>query len=142
MAAFTWGWPTATGRSAARWWRSTRATAACLWEFYTIPGPGEPGHETWPQAGEWGHVWEQGGAGVWHVGNADPDLRLVYFVTGNAVPMFGGEARRGDNLYTASILALDMDSGALRWHYQVVRHDLWDADVAVAPLLYEARGER
>ena len=109
-----------------------------LWEFYTIPGPGEPGHETWPQEGEWGHVWEQGGAGVWHVGNADPELGLVYFVTGNAVPMFGGEARSGDNLYTAAILALDMDTGALRWHYQVVRHDLWDADIAIAPLLYEA----
>ena len=113
-------------------------TGALLWEFHTIPGPGEPGHETWPREGEWSHVWEQGGAGVWHVGNADPDLGLVYFVTGNAVPMFGGEARRGDNLYTASILALEMETGALRWHYQVVRHDLWDADVAIAPLLYDA----
>ena len=109
-----------------------------LWEFHTIPGPGEPGHETWPQDGEWAHVWEQGGAGVWHVGNADPDLGLVYFVTGNAVPMFGGEARQGDNLYTASILALEMETGHLRWHYQVVRHDLWDADIAIAPLLYDA----
>ena len=115
-------------------------TGEVRWEFHTIPGPGEPGHETWPQADEeWGHVWEQGGAGVWHVGNADPDLGLVYFVTGNAVPMFGGEARRGDNLYTASILALEMDTGELRWHYQVVHHDLWDADIAIAPLLYEAQ---
>ena len=113
-------------------------TGELLWEFYTIPGPGEPGHETWPQEGEWGHVWEQGGGGVWHVGNADPDLGLVYFVTGNAVPMFGGEARQGDNLYTASILALEMDTGALRWHYQVVHHDLWDADIAIGPLLYDA----
>ena len=113
-------------------------TGELLWEFYTIPGPGEPGHETWPQDGEWGHVWEQGGAGVWHVGNADPQLGLVYFVTGNAVPMFGGEARQGDNLYTASILALEMETGHLRWHYQVVHHDLWDADIAIAPLLYDA----
>ena len=109
-----------------------------LWEFYTIPDPGEPGHETWPQDGEWAHVSDQGGGGVWHVGNADPDLGLVYFVTGNAVPMFGGEARRGDNLYTASILALEMETGELRWHYQVVHHDLWDADIAVDPLLYDA----
>ena len=115
-------------------------TGELRWEFYTIPGPGEPGHETWPQsAEEWGHVWEQGGGGVWHVGNVDPDLGLVYFVTGNAVPMFGGEARRGDNLYTASILALEMETGELRWHYQVVHHDLWDADIAIAPLLYEAQ---
>jgi quinohemoprotein ethanol dehydrogenase len=109
-----------------------------LWEFYTIPDPGEPGHNTWPQDSEWGHVWEQGGAGVWHVGNADPNLGLVYFVTGNAVPMFGGEARKGNNLFTASVLALDMKSGELRWHYQVVHHDLWDADIAVAPLLYNS----
>ena len=114
------------------------ADGEMLWEFHTVPAPGEPGHETWPQAGEWAHVWEQGGGGVWHVGAADPALGLVYFVTGNAVPMFGGEARAGDNLYTASILALEMATGALRWHYQVVRHDLWDADIAIAPLLYDA----
>ena len=117
-------------------------TGELLWDFYTIPGPGEPGHDTWPQTGEWkdGHrpgsgkmSGDKGGAGVWHVGNVDPELGLAYFVTGNAVPMFGGEARNGDNLYTASILAHDMRTGELRWHYQVVRHDLWDADIAVAP---------
>ena len=108
-----------------------------LWEFWTIPGPGDPGHETWPQDGKYRDVWEQGGGGIWHVANADPELGLVYYVTGNAVPMFGGEARPGDNLYTASILAFDMDSGELRWHYQVVQHDLWDADIAIAPLLYD-----
>ena len=109
-----------------------------LWHFWTIPGPGEPGHDTWPQEGEFKDVWLQGGGGVWKIGNVDPELGLVYFVTGNAVPMFGGEAREGDNLYTASILALDMRTGELRWHYQVVRHDIWDADIAIAPLLYHA----
>ena len=112
-------------------------TGDVLWDFWTIPGPDEPGHETWPREGRYEDVWRQGGAGVWHVANADPELGLVYYVTGNAVPMFGGEARAGDNLYTASILAFDMDTGALRWHYQVVRHDLWDADIAIAPLLYD-----
>ena len=112
-------------------------TGDVLWDFWTIPGPGEPGSETWPQEGQYGDVWKQGGAGVWHVANADPELGLVYYVTGNAVPMFGGEARSGDNLYTASVLAFDMESGDLRWHYQVVRHDLWDADIAIAPLLYD-----
>ena len=112
-------------------------TGDVLWDFWTIPGPGEPGSETWPQEGQYGDVWKQGGAGVWHVANADPELGLVYYVTGNAVPMFGGEARTGDNLYTASVLAFDMESGDLRWHYQVVRHDLWDADIAIAPLLYD-----
>jgi plastocyanin len=61
----------------------------------------------------------------------------VYYITGNAVPMFGGEARRGDNLYTGSILALDMKTGRLRWHYQVVHHDLWDADIAIPHILYD-----
>ena len=112
-------------------------TGELLWEFYTIPAPGEPGSETWPQDGEWKDVWRQGGAGVWHVANVDSDLGLVYYVTGNAVPMFGGEARKGDNLYTASILAHDMETGELRWHYQVVHHDLWDADIAIAPLLFD-----
>ncbi|RUA05460.1 MAG: hypothetical protein DSY84_00015, partial [Candidatus Neomarinimicrobiota bacterium] len=92
-------------------------TGDVLWDFWTIPGPGEPGSETWPQEGQYGDVWKQGGAGVWHVANADPELGLVYYVTGNAVPMFGGEARNGDNLYTASVLAFDMESGDLRWHY-------------------------
>ena len=80
----------------------------------------------------------KGGGGIWHIGNVDPELGLVYFVTGNAVPMFGGEARKGDNLYTASILAHDIRTGELRWYYQVVHHDLWDADIAIAPMLYNA----
>ncbi len=113
-------------------------TGEVLWDFWTIPGPGEPGHETWPHDGPYANVWKQGGGGIWHIGNVDPELGLVYFVTGNAVPMFGGEARKGDNLYTASILAHDIRTGELRWYYQVVHHDLWDADIAIAPMLYNA----
>ena len=76
-----------------------------LWHFFTIPGPGEPGHETW--AGD-NDAWKLGGGGVWLTGALDEDLGLVYFVTGNAVPQEGGGLRPGDNLYTASIIALDV----------------------------------
>ena len=110
------------------------ATGERLWTFFVVPRPGEPGHETWPQDSE---IWRLGGGGVWLVGAVDPDLGMVYFVTGNPVPMYGGEIRAGDNLFTASVIALDMETGERRWHYQVVRHDIWDADIATPLLLYE-----
>ena len=110
------------------------ATGAVEWTFFVVPRPGEFGHETWPQDND---SWTFGGGGVWLVGTVDPDLGMVYFSTGNPVPMFGGELRAGDNLFTASVLALDVETGARRWHYQVVRHDVWDADVATPLLLYD-----
>ncbi|MXY23384.1 MAG: PQQ-binding-like beta-propeller repeat protein [Acidobacteria bacterium] len=112
------------------------ATGETQWTFFVVPRPGEFGHDTWPQDNE---NWRLGGGGVWLVGTVDPDLGLVYFSTGNPVPMFGGEIRAGDNLFTASVLALDMETGERRWHYQVVRHDIWDADIATPLLLYEAQ---
>ena len=105
-----------------------------LWTFHVIPRPGEFGHDSWPQDSD---IWEVGGGGVWLVGTVDPELGLVYFATGNPVPMFGGEIRGGDNLFTAAVLALDMETGERRWHYQVVRHDIWDADIATPMLLYD-----
>ena len=111
-------------------------TGKKLWTFFTGPGPGEAGHETWPKDND---SWSTGGGGVWLVGVVDPDLGLAYFQTGNAVPMYGGEIRKGDNLYTASVVALEIKTGTLRWHYQVVRHDLWDADIATPLLLYDAQ---
>ena len=110
------------------------ATGEVEWTFFVVPRPGEFGHETWPQDND---SWEFGGGGVWLVGTVDPDLGMVYFSTGNPVPMFGGEIREGDNLFTASVLALDMETGERRWHYQVVRHDIWDADIATPLLLYD-----
>ena len=110
------------------------ATGEIQWTFFVVPRPGEFGHDTWPQDS---NTWELGGGGVWLVGTVDPDLGMVYFATGNPVPMFGGEIRAGDNLFTASVLALDMETGERRWHYQVVRHDVWDADIATPLLLYE-----
>ena len=110
------------------------ATGEEQWTFQVIPRPGEFGHDTWPQDN---NSWKLGGGGVWLNGAADPDLGLVYFVTGNPAPMYGGELRKGDNLFTASVLALEIETGARRWHYQVVRHDVWDADIATPLLLYE-----
>ena len=112
-------------------------TGDVQWTFFVVPRPGEFGHETWPQDS---NQWELGGGGVWLVGTVDPDLGLVYFSTGNPVPMFGGEIREGDNLFTASVLALDLATGERRWHYQVVRHDVWDADIATPLLLYDHPG--
>ena len=79
------------------------ATGERRWTFFVVPRPGEFGHESWPQDSE---VWRLGGGGVWLVGAVDPDLGMVYFVTGNPVPMYGGEIRGGDNLFTASVMAL------------------------------------
>ena len=112
------------------------ATGEIAWTFFVVPRPGEFGHDTWPQDS---NTWKLGGGGVWLVGTVDPDLGMVYFSTGNPVPMFGGEIRAGDNLFTASVLALDIETGQRRWHYQVVRHDVWDADIATPLLLYEAQ---
>ena len=111
-------------------------TGKKLWQFFTVPSPGEFGHETWQADND---AWKFGGGGVWLVGCLDPELGLVYFSTGNPVPMTGGEIRGGNNLFTDSVVALEMQSGKLRWHYQLVHHDIWDADMAVAPLLYEAQ---
>ena len=109
-------------------------TGETQWTFFVVPRLGEFGHETWPQDT---YAWELGGGGVWLNGTVDPDLGMVYFATGNPVPMFGGEIRQGDNLFTASVLAINMETGERQWHYQVVRHDIWDADIATPLLLYE-----
>jgi alcohol dehydrogenase (cytochrome c) len=109
-------------------------TGALVWTFYTIPGPGEPGHETWPADNE---LWRHGGATVWQTPAVDPELGLVYFSTGNAGPDFNGGVRPGDNLYSSSIVALDARTGAYRWHYQQVHHDLWDYDSPSAVVLFD-----
>jgi alcohol dehydrogenase (cytochrome c) len=98
---------------------------ARLWRFYTIPAPGEPGGDSWPP----GH-YERGGGATWITGSYDPELNLVYWGTGNPNPDFYGGNRQGDNLYTDSVVALDADSGRLRWHFQYTPHDEhdWDAN--------------
>ncbi|TFL18483.1 PQQ-binding-like beta-propeller repeat protein [Jannaschia formosa] len=89
------------------------------------PRPGEPGNETWAE-----DSWETGGATVWTTPVADAELDLVYVTTGNAALDLNGSERAGDNLYSVSVLALDSESGGLKWHFQEVHHDLWDYDAA------------
>jgi alcohol dehydrogenase (cytochrome c) len=98
-------------------------TGKLLWRFYTIPGPGEPGHETWG-----GDSWQYGCGSAWLPGTYDPELNLFYVGTGNPCPMFYGDIRPGDNLHTNSILALDPDRGTLKWYFQTTPHDVWDFD--------------
>src|SRR5436853_1981947 len=106
-------------------------TGRLAWRFYTIPGPGEPGHETWPKDND---AWKYGGAAIWQTPAMDPELGLIYFSTGNAAPDYNGAFRAGDNLYAASIVAIDLATGKYRWHFQEVHHDIWDYD-AVNPVI-------
>jgi quinohemoprotein ethanol dehydrogenase len=105
-----------------------------LWTFHTIPAPTEPGHDTWPADSD---AWRRGGATVWQTPAVDPALGLLYFSTGNAGPDFNGSVRRGDNLYSVSMVALDAATGEYRWHFQQVHHDLWDYDAANAVVLFD-----
>ena len=101
-----------------------------VWKFWTVPGPGEFGHDTWE-----GDSWKYGGAPVWTHPAIDPELGTIYIPTGNAGPDNDGTQRGGDNLFTVSVLALDLKTGAYKWHFQEVHHDLWDYDSAAAPVL-------
>jgi PQQ-dependent dehydrogenase (methanol/ethanol family) len=106
-----------------------------VWRFYTIPGPGETGHETWPAKGD---AWKHGGAPIWQTPSVDPELGLLYFSTGNAGPDNDGSGRAGKNLFAASMVALDLKTGKLRWHYQMVHHDIWDYDAPSPTILFDA----
>jgi alcohol dehydrogenase (cytochrome c) len=99
------------------------ATGRRLWRFSTVPGPGEFGHDTWK-----GDSWKSGCGATWLPGSYDPELDLVYWATGNPCPLYNGEARAGDNLFTSSVLALDPATGVRRWHYQFTPHDTHDWD--------------
>jgi alcohol dehydrogenase (cytochrome c) len=107
-----------------------------LWTFYTIPGPGEIGHETWPKDTD---AWKYGGATVWQTPAVDPELGLVYFTTGNPGPDFNGKVRRGDNLFATSMVALEAKTGKYRWHFQQVHHDLWDYDGPNPVMLFDVK---
>jgi quinohemoprotein ethanol dehydrogenase len=105
-----------------------------VWTFYTIPGPGEVGHDTWPQDNE---IWQDGGAPVWNTPAVDPELGLLYFATGNPGPDYNGSIRKGDNLFSTSIVAVEAKTGKYRWHYQQVHHDIWDYDAASPVTLFD-----
>jgi len=108
------------------------ATGRRLWRFETLPAPGGPGSETWE-----GNSLRGGGAPTWLTGSFDPQLRLIYWGVGNPAPNFYGENRKGDNLYTNSVVALDADSGKLRWYFQFTPHDLYDRDAVQIPVLVD-----
>lgn len=103
-----------------------------VWRFWTVPAPGEPGSETWPV-----EVWERGGGPTWLTGTYDPELNLIYWGTGNPNPDFYGADRKGDNLYTNALVALDADTGTLRWHFQFTPHDEHDWDANQIPVLVD-----
>src|SRR5579863_10493624 len=115
-------------------------TGKQLWKFYTIPAPGEPGSETWgnckaataycdPEA------WKHGSGSAWVTGSFDPSLNMIYWGIGNVGPDYNGDQRPGDNLYTCSVIALDADTGKLKWHYQFTPHDEYDYDSVQVPVL-------
>lgn len=108
------------------------ATGARKWRFYTIPGPGEPGHETWE-----GDSWKIGGAPAWITGSYDPATNTTFWTTGNPSPSNRGEGRAGDNLYSNSLLALDPDTGKMKWHFQFTKHDEHDYDSTQVPVLVD-----
>jgi quinohemoprotein ethanol dehydrogenase len=110
-------------------------TGARLWNFEVVPGPNEPGHETWPADSD---IWKYGGGALWTTPSVDADLGLVYLETGNAVPQWGGEIRAGNNLFDNSVVALELKTGRLRWYYQLVHHDIWEHDVSTPLVLYDA----
>lgn len=107
---------------------------AQLWKFDTVPGPGQPGHETWPA-----DSWQHGGAATWNGGAYDPALGLIYWGTGNPDPVFNPSVRRGDNLYTCSMIALDVRTGQLRWYYQFTPADDHGWDSTQQPVLTDIK---
>jgi alcohol dehydrogenase (cytochrome c) len=104
-----------------------------LWRFWTVPGPGEPGNDSWG-----GESWKTGGAPTWVTGSYDPGLNLLYWGTGNPAPDWNGDSRPGDNLYSCSLLALDPSNGKLKWHFQFTPHDVHDWDSNHIPVLFDA----
>ena len=107
-----------------------------IWTFFTIPGPGEIGHDTWPKDTD---AWKYGGATVWQTPAVDPELGLLYFTTGNPGPDFNGKIRRGDNLFATSMVAIEAKTGKYRWHYQQIHHDLWDYDGPSPVILFDVK---
>ena len=107
-----------------------------VWRFYTVPGPGEPGYETWVgKDGKPNDSYLHGGAPIWVTGSYDPETNLTLWGTGNPGPDYNGDNRMGDNLYSSSVIAVDADTGKLKWHYQFTPHDEFDWDSTQVPVL-------
>jgi len=109
-------------------------TGKILWRAYTLPAPSEPGGDTWPAGTD---HYSRGGASIWNTPALDPQLGLVYFAVGNCGPDYDGSMREGDNLFCASVLAVNAKTGAYAWHFQEVHHDIWDYDAASPVVLFD-----
>jgi glucose dehydrogenase len=110
-------------------------TGKPVWSFHTVPQPGEPGNATWGEGG-----WkDRAGPSQWGLDTVDTKLGLVFLPVGNAADSFYGADRKGPDLYASSIVALDAQTGKLRWYYQMVHHDLWDYDMNAPPALIEVK---
>jgi alcohol dehydrogenase (cytochrome c) len=108
-------------------------TGKRVWRFWTVPGPGEPGNETWS-----GDSWKHGGAPTWITGSYDPETNLLYWGTGNPGPDYAGDVRMGDNLYSDCLVVLNADTGKLKWYFQFTPHDVHDMDANEIPVLVDA----
>jgi alcohol dehydrogenase (cytochrome c) len=109
-------------------------TGKILWRAYTLPTPGEPGGDSWPAGTD---HYSRGGASIWNTPALDPELGLVYFAVGNCGPDYDGSMREGDNLFCASVLAVNAKTGVYAWHFQEVHHDIWDYDAASPVVLFD-----
>jgi alcohol dehydrogenase (cytochrome c) len=124
------------GESGTRGWLAAldAKTGNELWRWYSVPKPGEPGSETWKDKT---NAWKTGGGGIWQTGSYDPATRLTIWGTGNPMPQYDPQARPGDNLYTDSVVALDIDTGKLIWYFQYTPNDSWDYDEIGVHMLYD-----
>jgi alcohol dehydrogenase (cytochrome c) len=115
-------------------------TGKIKWKTYMVPGPGEPGGNTWPKNGSYKH----GGAGIWNTPTVNPKTGTLFLSTSNAAPDYNGAERKGDNEWAASIVAMDAETGKIKWGYQMVHHDLWDYDAPSPTVLMdgEMNGEK
>ena len=111
-------------------------TGKLKWRFWTIPAPGEFGSSSWP-----GDAYLHGGGTTWMPGTYDPELNTLYWTTSNPAPDFAGESRPGDDLYTACVLAIDPDTGKLKWYFQFTPHDLYDYDANETPVLVDVQSK-
>jgi quinohemoprotein ethanol dehydrogenase len=109
-------------------------TGKILWQWYTLPAPGDVGGDTWPAGTD---HYMHGGATIWNTPALDPQLGLIYFSVGNCGPDYDGSMREGDNLFCASVVALNAKTGEYAWHFQEVHHDIWDYDAASPALLFD-----
>ena len=105
-----------------------------LWRFYTVPKPGDPGSETWKDDH---NAWKTGGGGIWQTGSYDPVQKLYIVGTGNPYPIYDPQFRPGDNLYTNSVIAINVDTGKLAWYFQYTPNDSWDFDEVGVHMLYD-----